>query len=762
MTTRCECCQRRARAPAPPRHPAPESPRGARKRFRSTKGASKARRDHINSEIRSMRTLLPIPEEDQERLSYLHSMAAICTYIRKLVFFQGFPAGQGSDCPVPYEAFLHALHGFILVTTTRGRLVYVSENVADYLGYSLVDVLQGDTFYDMVGRPDVDMVKSRLEGDNGSSAESSFVCCMQTSKAFRLQHGRYCSVLVQGSFQPLLQSSAACPVEERLFVALCSPTVDRLWSAELAHLPTSFGSGHRPDMTFTRVSDSVLHVLGYSAEEMVHQSWYGLLHPEDLLLSAAPHKSLIQADGGSQVEMVSRLQCKDSSWAWVYMRATKDSDCQGISSINCVLTETEARFLMEKIKSNAFPPAPQAHPCHSSSPQMPQIQGLHFSGCFKRQRRPGSQSEEPCAKTRRESDRDVYDVACASCRVDGSPVTMGDSPAPFTPPYSPASSGSPPQMEEGGADCLMDLPGYTDGRLLSSPEGSPSYYPYAEVGPVSHLSPSLPLRAASEEGFDLGAIGAVSAPSPDLPSFSPTCDFQARVVPDRLSASDVCESPADGAPGPESFGHLEPLQAGSLFEAHQVARGMFSPRPGLLTPHPSPTSQDSFQYDDREQVEISILAQQISSLASSFDRYRARDPVQNGARTSPESLPFLCRWPQRPPLAAKPELDADDGMFDSLLRDVNTVTGKCSVFGPGVIPDGYQQGAPVYGRTPHHRPGQELSGPSLSDLLCPDDSAAEPVSWRPGSHERDAGLHQLGHHLHISLQQDGLAEETVY
>lgn len=56
---------------------------------RSTKGASKARRDHINHEIRNMRALLPITLEDQERLSYLHSMAAICAYIRKSVLFQG-------------------------------------------------------------------------------------------------------------------------------------------------------------------------------------------------------------------------------------------------------------------------------------------------------------------------------------------------------------------------------------------------------------------------------------------------------------------------------------------------------------------------------------------------------------------------------------------------------------------------------------------------------------------------------------------------
>ncbi|CAI5653630.1 unnamed protein product [Oreochromis niloticus] len=110
---------------------------------RSTKGASKARRDHINHEIKNMRALLPITLEDQERLSYLHSMAVICTYIRKSV--RGLPAGERSHCSLPHEVFLQALHGFILVSTAQGRLVYVSENVAEYLGVSMLQALQGDT-----------------------------------------------------------------------------------------------------------------------------------------------------------------------------------------------------------------------------------------------------------------------------------------------------------------------------------------------------------------------------------------------------------------------------------------------------------------------------------------------------------------------------------------------------------------------------------------------------------------------------------------
>lgn len=55
--------------------------------YRSTKGASKARRDQINAEIRNLKDLLPISEADKARLSYLHIMSLACMYTRKSVFF---------------------------------------------------------------------------------------------------------------------------------------------------------------------------------------------------------------------------------------------------------------------------------------------------------------------------------------------------------------------------------------------------------------------------------------------------------------------------------------------------------------------------------------------------------------------------------------------------------------------------------------------------------------------------------------------------
>ncbi|KAM3863017.1 neuronal PAS domain-containing protein 4-like [Diretmus argenteus] len=769
----CDSCKRHVSAPCTSHHLTVDTRGGVCRRFRSTKGASKARRDHINCEIRNMRTLLPISQEDQERLSYLHSMAAICTYIRKSVLFQGLPAGQRSDCSLPYEAFLPALHGFILVTTAQGRLVYVSENVTEYMGHSMVDVLQGDTVYDMVDHSDVDIVKSNLDINTNSATERSFVCCMQTSKAFRLQHGSCCSMLIRGSFQRLPQScpassssssasSSASPTEELLFVALCTPTVNRLRSEDAAHFCQSFSSVHRPDMTFTQLSDSVSYFLGYSVEEMEGRSWYSLLHPEHVSSGADSHKSLMQADEGSQVEMVLRLQRKDLSWIWVYVRATKDSECQGILCSNYVISETEARFLMQKINSDAFRPSTETYSCSSAGPQMPQTQSSQdLTQCSKRQRTSNSQSEGPSPKTRRVSEDDVYYVACASSQDDVSPVHMRDSPDLFTPPYSPASSTSPLQKDEFGSDFLMGVHGYTD-QLSSSPEGSPSYYSYPEAGPTLHYSPS---QSPLGQSIDHRAMSMTSTHSPDS-SLSPTYDFQdctanARLVPDCLSVSDICESPVDCVLRQDDFSLLEQPQGGSSSQVHYVPHSVHS---SFLTPNPSPTSQDSFRYNEREQVEISILAQQISSLARSFDMYRTLSPVQKiQTQSATETQPSNFDWPQRATLSTvlpvKPELLLDDGVFDSILKDLNMATLQGRTSGPSVVSYSYQQGL-VCGRT--HRLDQEA--PSLSPAI-PEDSlpseqftpaniAMDNFTLQLGSHDQNTGLHQLNHFMHSSLQQE--------
>lgn len=54
---------------------------------KSTKNASKERRDKINEEMKNLKDLLPLPQQTRQRLSQLQMMGLICVYVRKTTYF---------------------------------------------------------------------------------------------------------------------------------------------------------------------------------------------------------------------------------------------------------------------------------------------------------------------------------------------------------------------------------------------------------------------------------------------------------------------------------------------------------------------------------------------------------------------------------------------------------------------------------------------------------------------------------------------------
>uniref|UniRef100_A0A8C9T1L3 Neuronal PAS domain protein 4 like n=1 Tax=Scleropages formosus TaxID=113540 RepID=A0A8C9T1L3_SCLFO len=669
--------------------------------MRSTKGASKARRDHINAEIRNMRGLLPIPAEDRERLSYLHSMSAICTFVRKSLFFSG-TSPDASPLRVPSESraapelssplplFLQALPGFMVVASREGRLLYVSENVSDFLGFSMVDVLQGDTFYDMVDGADVELVKSNLEMDGAPSTERSFVCRMHTSKAFRLRHG-----------------SSPRPAPERAFVALCTPTADRRHDGARRGSAEPFGTLHRADMSFGRAPHSVLFLLGYSPQEMTGRSWYSMVHPEDLHHGASRHRSLLDAGEGALVEMVLRLQRKDLTWVWLYVRATKDSGKQEVSCMNYVIGETEAMFLRRRVHAD------DRGASTALLSQVPRL-GVHgdaASGPLKRQGGAGGVSEEPRAERTCDSGSGSTYTAYAdrACGAGQRVAPMSSAVLPATPPYSPASSRCPLTPEDGGSRFLLDARSYAE-TLLSPAESSDPFL-------LSHGT--LP-----DPGFGFPDF---TAPPFQSPGSRPSPSYELSAYPAASRLVPGCLQVPD-APGPP-------------------------------TPDPSPTGEGHFQYSERERTEISILARQISSLASSFDMLRSAElplgPAAGHAKATPGGdLVPPCVWPQPASHPFRPELVPDEGLVDGVLRDAGSAPGRDAPDGLSPNPSALDDAPRVLDAAEGHSVSflfALLEDVSLEQLLgaqpAPDSA---PRTGRP----RDSSeLHQLGHYLHGSLRQ---------
>uniref|UniRef100_A0A8C4WI67 Neuronal PAS domain protein 4 n=1 Tax=Gopherus evgoodei TaxID=1825980 RepID=A0A8C4WI67_9SAUR len=222
--------------------------------YRSTKGASKARRDQINAEIRNLKELLPIPEGDKVRLSYLHIMSLACIYTRKSIFFAKGALGglESLLSSQDLEEFLQTLPGFLLAFTGEGKLIYVSENVAEHLGHSMVDlVAQGDSVYDIIDPTDHFVMRNQLALPSPTDTDRLFRCHFNTSKTVRRQSAGNKLVLIRGRFHQPPPGSywSTNPV----FMAFCTPLESH--GSHNSLFLASFESRHTKDLAILDISE---------------------------------------------------------------------------------------------------------------------------------------------------------------------------------------------------------------------------------------------------------------------------------------------------------------------------------------------------------------------------------------------------------------------------------------------------------------------------------------------------------------------------
>ncbi|NXE54945.1 NPAS4 protein, partial [Casuarius casuarius] len=331
MTIFCSHCHRplQAETSCLPRR-ARQAP-SVSKPFRSTKSASKARRDQINVELQALRSLLPISSREKERLSYLNTMALVCLQLRGAHLFP--PGNSTPTGPAFGMELLSLLPGFFLMLLANGKLAYISENVAQVLGLSMVELLsQGDTVFDILDGTAREAVQEKLFlAQEQPGTEVTFVSKMRTSKAFRLQHGGNRAVAVRGRFVALHR--AASPPASA-FMAFCTPVVQLPADGDASSQDDLFQSVHALDMMFTDITESVIYHLGYRREELIGRSWYSLLHPEDTHLAAAQHRAVGKSLGAGAVvgAVVLRVLRSDQTWAWIHTAVRRD---RGSCSITC-------------------------------------------------------------------------------------------------------------------------------------------------------------------------------------------------------------------------------------------------------------------------------------------------------------------------------------------------------------------------------------------------------------------------------------------
>ncbi|KAL2077155.1 hypothetical protein ACEWY4_026659 [Coilia grayii] len=343
--------------------------------YRSTKGASKARRDQINAEIRNLKDLLPISDVDKARLSYLHIMSLACMYTRKSVFFS-------KDAPItesPEERSFFSFHelsnlmqempGFLLLLTGEGKLLFLSDSVSEHLGHSMVDlVAQGDSVYDIIDPTDHFIMRSNLVPPTTQETDRLFRCRFNTSKSVRRQSAGNKLVLIRARClsPPVAPTSTGSYwTSNPVWVCFCTPLEphpprpgtapeaepSRRVATEHNLFLACFYSQHSRDMRLLEVQDSAYDYLGLDAETLRSRSWYSLLHPEDLTHASSQHCSLLREGGEGRAEMVVRVESGDQSWVWLYMVLQLEAGEHPIRSNNFVISESEAWSVRQQLSS---------------------------------------------------------------------------------------------------------------------------------------------------------------------------------------------------------------------------------------------------------------------------------------------------------------------------------------------------------------------------------------------------------------------------
>lgn len=82
------------------------------------------------------------------------------------------------------------MSGFIMMMTHQGKLLYISENAAEYLGHSMEDLLiHGDSVYDVIDKQDHMVVQNQLarSGPMSNNDKRLFLCRINVSRNSRRQ-----------------------------------------------------------------------------------------------------------------------------------------------------------------------------------------------------------------------------------------------------------------------------------------------------------------------------------------------------------------------------------------------------------------------------------------------------------------------------------------------------------------------------------------------------------------------------------------------
>ncbi|XP_046815692.1 uncharacterized protein LOC124422817 isoform X1 [Vespa crabro] len=315
------------------------------KRKERSRDAARCRRSRETDIFTELAAALPVSQDQAAHLDKASVMRLAIAYLKVRAVVDSIPGTVAkTETSVKMdELFPEALNGFMLVLSNDGNMVYLSENVSEYLGVSQMDMM-GQSVYEYSHPCDHDELRECLSSkpieDNDKRSCSFFLRlkCTLTSKGRKvnLKSASYKVIHCIGRLTNIHDSNSnSVNVEKEKEISSDKDEIEHetgpsliLVGCPIPHpsnieIPLgrqTFLSKYSLSMKFTYADEKLAEYLGWDSEELMGQSVFEFHHALDNLALDKSFKSLFSK---GQCETVAyRFLGKKGGYAWVVTQAT--------------------------------------------------------------------------------------------------------------------------------------------------------------------------------------------------------------------------------------------------------------------------------------------------------------------------------------------------------------------------------------------------------------------------------------------------------
>ncbi|XP_070708016.1 endothelial PAS domain-containing protein 1 [Pempheris klunzingeri] len=220
---------------------------------------------------------------------------------------------EEADSSEDTSMYLRTLEGFLMVLSTEGDMIYLSDDVSKYMGLTQTE-LMGHNIFEFTHPCDHEEIRNnlRLKAEEvWCGAKRDFVIRIKSALTHRGRSANVKSATwkvlhCQGRVKVCVASSSVS-----CLLLTCQPL-------PLSHTLLSthtFTSQHSMDMRFTYCDQRVTQLLGYSTEELLGRSIYNLCHTLDTNCLTKHHLNLCCKS--QSVSGQYRMLVRGGGYVWV-------------------------------------------------------------------------------------------------------------------------------------------------------------------------------------------------------------------------------------------------------------------------------------------------------------------------------------------------------------------------------------------------------------------------------------------------------------